>query len=64
MGKKHDNEDFVTITDQESMERMLSNAEIDFESFSREGITQSIRADNGVVFHFNDDGDLESMEIE
>lgn len=57
-------DDFIVISDIDSVERMLSNAEIDYESIAKNGTTVTITAENGVVFHFNDKGDLESMDIE
>lgn len=58
------NEDFIIISDVESIERMLTNAEIDYEVFYDHNNIQLIRAENGIVFKFNDLGNLEEMFVE
>jgi len=54
-------ESFVIVTDVQSVERMLTNAEIDYEpQMSVDGHIELIKA-NGVKFVFNSDGELEDM---
>jgi len=54
-------ESFVIVTDVQSVERMLTNAEIDYEpELSVHGHIELIRT-NGVKFYFNGDGELENM---
>ena len=52
---------FVVVTDVQSVERMLTNAEIDYETeMSVHGHIEIIRT-NGVIFKFDDNGNLENM---
>ena len=55
-------EEFLVVTDVQSVERMLTNAEIDYEVevSSGEGIIMLIEA-NGINFHFTPDGELDYM---
>lgn len=55
-------EEFVIVTDVQSVEIMLTNAEIDYEVVlsSGEGFIVFIEA-NGINFHFTPEGDLDYM---
>lgn len=56
-------EDFVIVTDVQSVERMLTNAEIDYEhEMSTDNLVMLIKANN-VQFHFTSEGELEYMGI-
>lgn len=56
-------EDFVEIKDAQSVERMLGNAEIDYETVVEQGTIVSIIAENGVEFQFDEQGNLEGMQF-
>lgn len=49
-------------SDQENIERILEEAEIDFELTSDNGITAIIELENGIKFHFDDLGKLTEVE--
>ena len=54
-------ESFVVVTDVQSVERMLTNAEIEYEiELSTDGLVMLIEA-NGINFHFTPDGELDYM---
>jgi len=54
-------ESFVVVTDVQSVERMLTNAEMDYEpQLSVHGHIELIRT-NGVTFSFDSEGTLENM---
>lgn len=49
-------------TNQDDIERILEEAEIDFEVTSDNGITSIVELENGVRFHFDDWGKLTEVE--
>lgn len=52
---------FVVVTDVQSVERMLTNAEIEYEPLlGAQNEIRTIKA-NGITFRFDSDGDLEEM---
>lgn len=55
-------ESFVIVTDLQSVERMLTNAEIDYETevSNPDGVIMLIEA-NGINFHFTPEGELDYM---
>ena len=57
-----EDEEFVIVTDVQSLERMLTSAEVDYtvEVSSGEGKIMVIKA-KGMNFHFSPDGTLEYM---
>jgi len=52
----------IALTDIEAFKVMLENAEISYEQFSDDGVTPSIEIENGLIFHFDNQGKLERME--
>ena len=54
-------ESFVVVTDVQSVERMLTNAEIDYDpELGVNNEITTIRA-NGITFRFSSEGELEEM---
>jgi hypothetical protein len=68
-GKKYsDDSSEVAADDLENLQRMLENADVDYDVTYEEDsdgeITPEVRSENGVIFKFDGEGKLSSMELQ
>lgn len=55
--------DYISITDLQSVERMLTTAEVEYNEENWDGLLV-VTTENGVVFEFEDNGELKALYAE
>lgn len=55
--------DYISITDLQSLERMLTTAEVEYNEENWDGLLV-VTTENGVVFEFEDNGELKALYAE